>query len=110
VTRPPDRFDDDFIGRDAAYNEIREDVERNIGRGLYEYEEEDLYGYFTAFLPEHRGDYPRRPLTRAEIWEERYEAYVELQLHLNRTFNGNYDLADYFDDEKAWRQNYEQVS
>ena len=104
MTRPPDRFP----GRETAWNQLADWLERGEGRGLNEGEEARLYALFTAFLPEHRADYPSN-MPRLEVWYERQNAFMELQEYIDRNYDGDYDLSDYIDDESDWRDNYEQI-
>jgi hypothetical protein len=108
VTRPPDRFDTSI--RAERWNAIVDAIEINEGRILGDGELARLGQFFNAFLPEHREDYPHRPMSRQEIWDERYYAFAELEEYVNNAYQGDYDLADYMDDEKDWRDNYEEVS
>lgn len=107
MTRPPDRFDMSI--RDNRWGLILNAIETNEGRELGDGEIARLGQFFNAFLPEYREDYPSG-MSRQEVWNERYYAFVELEQYVNEAYQGDYDLADYMDDEKDWRDNYEEVS
>lgn len=104
MTRPPDRFTD----RVTTWEQLANWIETGIGRGLGEGEEARLYQLFTNFLPETRGAYPHS-MPRLEVWYERQQAFMDLQQYVDETYNGDYDLSDFIDDESDWRQNYEQI-
>jgi len=104
MTRPPDRFTD----RITTWEQLAQTIEAGEGRDLGEGEERRLYALFTNFLPEHRSDYPRAPLTRLEVWYERLQAFMDLQEYVEVNY-GDYDLSDFIDDEAHWRENYEQI-
>jgi len=109
VTRPPDRFADHFQGRDAAWEQLTDWIERGEGRGMNEWEEGQLYNLFTTFLPAHQSDYPSG-MSRLEVWYERQQAFMDLQQFIDNNYDGDYDLSDFIDDEADWRENYEQVT
>ena len=109
MTRPPDRFADHFQGRDAAWDQLTDWIERGEGRGIREWEEGQMYDLFTAFLPEHQSDYPSG-MSRLEVWYERQQAFMDLQQFIDQNYDGDYDLSDFIDDEADWRENYEQIS
>ena len=106
MTRPPDRFTD----RMTTWEQLANWIETGEGRELGDGEERRLYALFTNFLPEHRSDYPRSPLTRLEVWYERLQAFIDLQQWVDDNFPaGDYDLSNFIDDEAHWRENYEQI-
>jgi hypothetical protein len=105
MTRPPDRFTD----RVTTWEGLADWIETGEGRQLGGGEEQRLYQLFTAFLPEHRSDYPHS-MSRLEVWYERQQAFMDLQQYVDEAFpGGDYDLSEYIDDEADWRTNYEQI-
>lgn len=104
MSRPSDHF----VNRETTWNELVDRIETGEARGLNDNEADRLYQIFSEFLPEHQSGYPSG-MSRLEVWYERIDAFSALQQYIDENYDGDYDIADFIDDEDDWRQNYELI-